>query len=158
MCPLDGIPMHQGVGSAELSQEAGKPEPGLGAQPEGAADLRGQVYRAKRMMPDEEAKAFLRRRKVNYVGIVDAKGWPCVIPLIYIYEQGDFLYLDTGDHQVHFLTNIQHHPRVCVEVGEIGAVHRGKPHACNSALVYSSVIVFGAVRLNKGSSAQNVVV
>ena len=105
------------------------------------------MYRAKRMMPDEEAKAFLRTHKIAHVGTVDANGWPYVVPLIYIYEQGDFLYLHTGDHQGHFLTNIQHHPRICVEVGKIGAVHRDKPYACNSALVYSSVIVFGAVRL-----------
>ncbi len=29
----------------------------------------------------------------------------------------------------------------------MGPVHRGKPYACNSALVYSSVVVFGGVRV-----------
>ena len=85
MCPPDEIPMHQDVEFAELSQEVGKPGPGPSAQPEDAADLRGQMYRAKRMMPDEEAKAFLRTHKVAHVGTVDANGWPYVIPLIYIY-------------------------------------------------------------------------
>lgn len=143
MCPLDGTEQHPGEGFAELNREAGEQTVSAG----GTVDSRGQMYRAKRLMPDEDAKAFLRTHKVAHVGTVDANGWPYVVPLIYIYEQGDLLYLHTGDHQGHFLTNIQHNSRICVEVGEIGAVHRGKPYACNSALVYSSVIVFGAVRL-----------
>jgi len=105
------------------------------------------MYRAKRLMADGDAQEFLRVHKVAHVGTVDAAGWPYVVPLVYIYEGGDILYLHTGDHQGHFLTNIQHNPRICVEVGEMAAVHRGKPYACNSALVYSSVVVFGGVRI-----------
>jgi uncharacterized protein len=147
MCPLDGTEQHPGEGFSDLSRERGN-QTGRGAVSDASTmDRRGQMYRAKRLMPDEDAKAFLRTHKVAHVGTVDANGWPYVIPLIYIYEQGDLLYLHTGDHQGHFLTNIQRNPRICVEVGEIGAVHRGKPYACNSALVYSSVVVFGAVRL-----------
>ena len=78
MSPPDEIPMHQNVEFAELS-------PGPSVQPEDAADLRGRMYRAKRMMPDEEAKAFLPTHKVAHVGTVDANGSPYVIPLICIY-------------------------------------------------------------------------
>jgi nitroimidazol reductase NimA-like FMN-containing flavoprotein (pyridoxamine 5'-phosphate oxidase superfamily) len=59
------------------------------------------------------------------------------------------LYLHTGDHQGHFLTNLQYNPRICVEVADIGPLHRGKPYACNSALVYTSVVVFGPVRIRE---------
>lgn len=114
-----------------------------------AADSRGQMYRANRLMPDDDARTFLREHKVAHVGTVDANGWPYVAPLIYIYEQGDFLYLHTGDHKGHFLTNIRQSPKLCVEVSEMGPIHRGRPYACNSALVYSSVIVFGSVRIVK---------
>ena len=147
MYPLAGKEPHRGEGFADLSREAGRQPASSETQPVCPADLRGQMHRAKRLMPDEEAKVFLRTHKVVHVGTVDAKGWPYVIPLVYIYERGDVLYLHTGDHQGHFLTNIQQNPRICVEVGEIGPVHRGRPYACNSALVYSSVIVFGAVRI-----------
>jgi nitroimidazol reductase NimA-like FMN-containing flavoprotein (pyridoxamine 5'-phosphate oxidase superfamily) len=82
-----------------------------------------------------------------HVGTVDANGWPYVVPLVYVYEDGDFLYLHTGSHQGHFLTNVQRDPRICVEVSEIGPLHKGKRFACDSALVYSSVIVFGPVRI-----------
>lgn len=147
MCPLEEKPIHHEEGFTELSQVVGESEPGPGAQAEDGADLRGRMYRAKRLMPDEEARAFLRTHKIAHVGTVDAKGCPYVTPLVYIYEQGDILYLHTGDHQGHFLTNIQQNPKICVEVAEMGPVHRGRPYACNSALVYSSVIVFGTTRI-----------
>jgi uncharacterized protein len=111
------------------------------------ADLRGRMYRAKRMMPDEEVRQFLQAHKVAHVGSVDVNGWPYVIPLVYIHEGGDLFYLHTGDHEGHFLANVQANPRICVEVDEMGAVHRGRPFACNSALVYTSVVIFGPVRI-----------
>ena len=111
------------------------------------ADPRGHMHRIKRLMPDDEARAFLRTQKVAHVGTVDANGWPYVVPLIYIYEGGGVLYVHTGNHDGHFQRNVQSHPRACTEVGEMGPVHRGHPFACNSALVYTSVIVFGPIRI-----------
>jgi hypothetical protein len=105
------------------------------------------MFRANRLMPDHDTREFLRTQKVAHVGTVDAAGWPYVVPLIYIYEGDDHLYLHTGDHHGHFLRNIQSNPRICVEVGEMGPVHQGRPFACNSALVFTSVIVFGSVRI-----------
>ena len=105
------------------------------------------MFRAKRQMPDEEARDFLKQQKTAHVGTVDRNGWPYVVPLVYIYEGGDSLYLHTGNHQGHFLTNVQHNPRICVQVSEIGPLHKGKRFACDSALVYSSVVVYGAVQI-----------
>ena len=113
-------------------------------------DLRGRMYRERRLMQPEETAEFLRRQKVANVGTVDANGRPYVVPLVYIYEGGELLYLHTGDHQGHFLTNVQSNPQICVEVSEIGDLHRGKPYACNSALVYTSVVVFGPVSILHG--------
>lgn len=142
MCPLDHTSSRGGF--ADLAAEVSKTQASVG---QAADDLRGQMFRSKRLMPEEEVQEFLRSHKVAHVGTVDVRGWPYVVPLVYMYEGGDILYLHTGDHQGHFLTNVQRNPRICVEVGEMGPVHRGKPYACNSALVYSSVIVFGGVRI-----------
>lgn len=117
-------------------------------------DLRGRMYRERRLMQPAETTEFLRRQKVANVGTVDVNGWPYVVPLVYVYEGGDLLYLHTGDHQGHFLTNVQANPRICVEVSEIGDLHRGKPYACNSALVYTSVVVFGPVRILHGPESR----
>ncbi|MGH9486892.1 MAG: pyridoxamine 5'-phosphate oxidase family protein [Terriglobales bacterium] len=108
---------------------------------------RGQMYRFQRQMPDAEARAFLRQQKTAYVGSVDAQGWPYVVPLVYIYEGGDVLYVHTGNHDGHFLSNVGHDARICVTVGDIGPLHRGRPYACNSALVYTSVMTFGPVHI-----------
>jgi uncharacterized protein len=112
-----------------------------------SADARGRMHRIERQMPDDDARAFLRAQKVAHAATVDPAGWPYVVPLIYIYEGGDRLYVHTGNHGGHFQQNIESQPRLCIEVADMGPVHRGRPFACDSALVYTSVIVFGTVRI-----------
>ncbi len=63
-----------------------------------ATNLRGQMFRAKRQMPDAEAREFLKGQMTAHVGTVGADGWPYVVPLVYVYEDGDQLYLHTGAH------------------------------------------------------------
>jgi nitroimidazol reductase NimA-like FMN-containing flavoprotein (pyridoxamine 5'-phosphate oxidase superfamily) len=104
-------------------------------------DPRGHMHRRQRLMPDIDSRKFVKVQKVAHVGTVDAAGWPYVLPLIYIYEGSDRIYFHTGNHRGHLLRNIDHDPRVCLEVAEMGAVHQGQPFACNSALVFTTVIV-----------------
>jgi nitroimidazol reductase NimA-like FMN-containing flavoprotein (pyridoxamine 5'-phosphate oxidase superfamily) len=110
-------------------------------------DLRGHMHRANRLMRDEEARAFLRTQKVAHIATVGVDGWPYVLPLIYIYEGGERLFVHTGNHRGHFERNILQHPRACVEVSEMGPIHPGRPYACNSALVYTSVVTFGSIQV-----------
>jgi uncharacterized protein len=109
-------------------------------------DIRGDMHRANRLMTAEDARAFLRAQKVAHVATVGTDGWPYVVPLIYIYEGGDRLFVHTGNHGGHFERNVVHHPRVAVEVSEMGPVHPGRKYACQSALVYTSVVTFGSMR------------
>jgi uncharacterized protein len=111
---------------------------------------RGRMVRSERQMADAEAKEFLRQHAVAHVGTSDASGWPYVVPLMYVYEQGELLYLHTGPHHGHFLANIGENSRICIEVDQPGALQRGKPSPCNSALVYQSVIAYGTVRVVDG--------
>ncbi len=108
---------------------------------------RGAMRRVKRLIPDEEARAWLREQRVIHVATTDDDGWPYVIPLVFYYPGGDRLYFHTGAQNGQFLHNIRRDPRVCIEAAEIGPLHPGRPYACNSALVYTSVIAFGTVRL-----------
>lgn len=111
------------------------------------ADPRGQMHRRNRLMPDEEAKAFLKTQQVAHVATVGEDGWPYVVPLIYIYQGGDRLFVHTGKHGGHFERNIVRRPRACVEVSEMGPIHPGRPYACNSSLVYTSVVTFGVFQV-----------
>ncbi|HET9743518.1 MAG TPA: pyridoxamine 5'-phosphate oxidase family protein [Terriglobales bacterium] len=115
-----------------------------------AIDSRGQMTRKDRQMPDPEARAFLREHAVGYVGTRDEAGWPYVVPLMYVYEEGDHLFLHTGARGGHFLANAQADSRLCLAVGDPGPMHRGSPSPCNSALTYKSIIVYGTVRVCDG--------
>lgn len=110
------------------------------------------MVRSDRQMPDPHAREFLRRECVAHVGTCDVSGWPYVVPLMYVYEKGDQLYLHTGPHQGHFLANIRENPRICIQVNETGPLHRAQPSPCNSALVYKSAIAYGTVRVVDGPS------
>ena len=108
---------------------------------------RGEMTRKDRQMPDADARAFLRAHAVASVGTSDAAGWPYVVPLMYIYETGERLFLHTGARGGHFLSNIQQNSKICVTVTEPGPLQQGSPSPCNSALVYKSAVVFGSVRI-----------
>ncbi len=102
-------------------------------------------------MSDQDTRAYLRQECVAHVGTTDSDGWPYVVPLMYVYEDGNLLYLHTGPHQGHFLANIRVNPRICIQVNETGPTHRGQPSPCNSALVYKSVIAYGEVHIVEGA-------
>ena len=101
-------------------------------------------------MSDDDARAYMREQCVAHVGTSDGSGWPYVVPLMYVYESGNLLYLHTGPHQGHFLANVGANPRICIQVNETGPMHRGQPSPCNSALVYRSVIAYGRVHVVEG--------
>ena len=51
------------------------------------------MYRDLRLMQTAETAEFLRRQQVAKVDTVDANGRSYRVPLVYIYEGGDLLYL-----------------------------------------------------------------
>jgi nitroimidazol reductase NimA-like FMN-containing flavoprotein (pyridoxamine 5'-phosphate oxidase superfamily) len=116
-----------------------------------AAQHRGRMVRSDRQMPDKDARDFLRQQCLAHVGTSDASGWPYVVPLAYVYESGDLLYLHTGPHQGHFLANVGENPRICIQLNEAGPWQHGHPSPFDSNLVYRSVIAFGKVRVMEGA-------
>jgi uncharacterized protein len=124
----------------------------VGLQEQQIESHRGRMVRNDRQMPDVDTREFLRQEAVAHVGTCDASGWPYVVPLMYVYEAGNLLYLHTGPHQGHFLANIRENPRICIQVNETGSLQRGQPSPCNSALVYKSVIAYGTVHVVDGAS------
>lgn len=108
--------------------------------------MRGIIANEKREISREDADLFLQQAQVAHVATVGEDGYPYVIPLVYIYEEGK-VYVHIGNiRDSHFWINIKRHPKVSVEVGEMGDVHLGKKYACQSALVYTSVVLFGQIK------------
>jgi nitroimidazol reductase NimA-like FMN-containing flavoprotein (pyridoxamine 5'-phosphate oxidase superfamily) len=112
-------------------------------------DLRGQMFRVQRQMSPDDARAFLAEQKIANIGTVDADGWPYVVPLAFIYERTEELWFHTGWHEGHLFHNLKHNSKLCLEAAGIGKltppVKQG--YACNSSLLYSSVIVFGTAEV-----------
>ncbi|GAA3349929.1 pyridoxamine 5'-phosphate oxidase family protein [Deinococcus persicinus] len=95
---------------------------------------------------NDEVLQFLKMGKVAHVATVDEEGYPYVIPFVYVYERNDKLYLHIGNmRESHFWSNIKQNPKISIEVSEMGDLHSGKKYACQSALVYQSVVLFGQV-------------
>lgn len=108
--------------------------------------MRGTIHNRKREVTEEEAYHFLKMAKVAHVATVGADGYPYVIPLVYVYEEGNKLYLHIGNlRESHFWTNVKQNKKVSIEVSEMGAVVPGKKHACHLALGYTSVVLFGTI-------------
>jgi uncharacterized protein len=110
-------------------------------------DLRGQMIRIGRKMSDEEARQFLLTHKIASVATVDSNGWPYVVPLTYVYLGDDRLWLHTGAHHGHFLSNLESNSRVCASVAEISGMETAGEFLCNGSQLYSSVIVFGEITI-----------
>ena len=114
------------VDGAEITYPTvGPMTPELKASNERTADARGHMHRVNRLMPDKEARAISVRRRWLIWATVGIGGWPYVVPLIYVYEGGDRLFVHTGNHGGHFERNVVQNPRVCAEVSEMGPVHPG---------------------------------
>jgi len=111
------------------------------------------MIRVRRKMSDEDARSFLQSEKIAYVGTVDANGWPYVIPLTYIYLGDDKLWLHTGAHQGHFLSNLEHSPRVSVTVSKIGGMETSGQYLCDGSQLYSSVVLFGEATIIRNDDA-----
>jgi hypothetical protein len=113
-------------------------------------DRRGKMTRSDRQMTDAQARMFLQKHAVAHVGTNDSDGWPYVVPLMYVYEEGDLLYLHTGTRGGHFRENVGGHTKICVTVSAPASMQAGTPSPCDSSLVYQSAIVFGEVRVCDG--------
>jgi nitroimidazol reductase NimA-like FMN-containing flavoprotein (pyridoxamine 5'-phosphate oxidase superfamily) len=111
---------------------------------------RGRMIRSDHQMSDEDTRDYLRQHCIAHVGTSDASGWPYVVPLAYVYEGVDLLYLHTGPHQGLFLANVRENPNICIQFNEAGPWERGHPSPFDSSLVYKSVIAFGKVRIVEG--------
>ncbi|MDC6268884.1 pyridoxamine 5'-phosphate oxidase family protein [Lysinibacillus fusiformis] len=108
--------------------------------------IRGMIQNKRVEISNDEAQRFLKMGKVAHVATVDEEGYPYVIPFVYVYEGNDKLYLHIGNiRESHFWSNIKQNPKISIEVSEMGDLHPGKKYACQSALVYQSVVLFGQV-------------
>ncbi|BDH63500.1 hypothetical protein CD30_03985 [Ureibacillus massiliensis 4400831 = CIP 108448 = CCUG 49529] len=109
--------------------------------------MKGIMNNKKREFSVEDTEHFLMKAQVAHVASVGEDGYPYVIPFVYVYEGGSKLYIHIGNlRESHFWTNVKNNQKVSVEVCEMGQIIPGKKYACQSALAYTSVVIFGTIQ------------
>jgi len=105
-----------------------------------------QVRRADKLMSEERARETLERGFCGRLATVGEDGWPYCVPLLYVCMDGE-IFVHNTRAPGHLRANVDHDPHACFEVDEPGDVFDYGRFECDSGLAYSSVIVFGKIRL-----------
>ena len=109
--------------------------------------MRGTINNKRREISEQEAYHFIKHAKVAHVATVGEDGYPYVIPFVFVYEEGTKLYIHIGNlRESHFWSNVKNNPRVSIEISEMGEIVPGKKYACQSALGYTSAVIFGTIK------------
>src|SRR3954469_10921424 len=76
-----------------------------------------QLRRQDRVLGDAEARALLMRAYCGRIASVGADGWPYLVPLLYLFEDGEIT-VHNSAARGHFRLNVERESRVCFEVDE----------------------------------------
>jgi nitroimidazol reductase NimA-like FMN-containing flavoprotein (pyridoxamine 5'-phosphate oxidase superfamily) len=104
------------------------------------------LRRSDKQMSEADALALLASAYACRVGTVSAHGWPYVVPLLYVYLDGE-LWVHNPRARGHLRENVERDPRVCFEVDEPGPTFPYGPIECDTNVAYRSVIVYGRARI-----------
>lgn len=105
-----------------------------------------EVRRADKVMSDERARDLIASAYCGRLGTVGPDGWPYVVPLLYIWTNGE-IWVHNTRARGHLRENVDHDPRVCFEIDEAGAIFPYGRFECDTSVEYRSVVVFGQIRI-----------
>ena len=105
-----------------------------------------QLRRADRVMPDDRTLQFLQRGFSGRLATIGEDGYPYCVPLLYVCMDGE-VFVHNTSARGHLRSNIDREQRVCFEVDEPDQVFDYGRFECDSGLAYSSVILFGRIRV-----------
>jgi uncharacterized protein len=105
-----------------------------------------QVRRTDKLMPDAAAREFIAKAHSGRLATVGADGWPYVVPLLYVWMNGE-IWVHNTRARGHFRSNVDHETRVCFEVDDPGETFPYGRFECDSSIAYRSVVAFGRIRI-----------
>lgn len=97
-------------------------------------------------MSDERARELVASAYCGRLGTVGADGWPYVVPLLYVWTNGE-IWVHNTRARGHLRENVDHDPRVCFEIDEAGEIFPYGRFECDTSVEYRSVVVFGRIRI-----------
>ena len=89
---------------------------------------------------------MLERATEMRLATVDREGWPYVVPLTFVFDDGK-IFFHTGMEDGHLSTNLEAEHRVCIEVDEPGPAFSTGSTGCGVSRVFESVIAFGRAKV-----------
>lgn len=104
------------------------------------------VRRADRVMSEARVVETLAGGFCGRLATVGADGWPYVVPLLYVWMDGE-VWAHNTSAPGHLRTNVEHDARACFEIDEPGEVFAYGRFECDSAIAYRSVVAFGTLRI-----------
>ena len=105
-----------------------------------------QLRRADRMMTDDRALQLLARGFSGRLATIGEDGYPYCVPLLYVCIDGE-VFVHGTSARGHLRSNVERCSRVCFEVDEPDEVFDYGRFECDSGLAYSSVVLFGSIRI-----------
>jgi nitroimidazol reductase NimA-like FMN-containing flavoprotein (pyridoxamine 5'-phosphate oxidase superfamily) len=105
-----------------------------------------QLRRADRMMSDERAHQFLARGFSGRLATIGEDDYPYCVPLLYVWMD-DQVFVHTTSARSQLRSNVERESRICFEVDEPDQVFDYGRFECDSGLAYSSVVLFGTIRI-----------
>ncbi len=112
-----------------------------------------QLRRTDKAMAEAHALDTLARGFCGRIATIGADGWPYCVPLLYVWADGE-LVVHNAAARGHFRANVDHDQRVCFEVDEPGKVFDYARFECDTSVAFSSVVVFGIIRVVEDDAAK----
>lgn len=105
-----------------------------------------QVRRADKLMANERARDMLAAGYCGRLATVSEDGSPYCVPLLYVWLD-DEVFVHNTAARGHLRANVDHEPRICFEVDEVGDVFDYGRFECDVSISHRSVIAFGRIRV-----------
>ena len=105
-----------------------------------------EVRRADKLMPEARVRELVERGYAGRLATVGADGWPYVVPLLYVWKDGE-IWTHNTRVEGHLRGNVRHEARVCFEIDEPGEVFPYGRFECDTSVEYRSVVAFGRIRI-----------
>ena len=104
------------------------------------------VRRTDKQMSDADARDMLAKGHCGRLATVGADGSPYCVPLLYGCLDGEIFVHNTAARG-HLRSNVDHEPRICFEVDEVGEVFDYGRFECDVSISHRSIIAFGRIRV-----------
>jgi nitroimidazol reductase NimA-like FMN-containing flavoprotein (pyridoxamine 5'-phosphate oxidase superfamily) len=105
-----------------------------------------QVRRKDKLMSEQGVRKMISGAFCARLATIGADGWPYIIPLLYVSMNGE-IWVHNTRARGHFRNNIDHEPKVCLELDDPGDVFAYGRFECDTSVAYRSIVMFGRIRV-----------